>query len=83
MSPFLNTRAGAISVSFFKKEKDGKEYASCCIQRSYKDKNGEWKRESINLFPDDLPTFASLCLGSHYEYCKTTQKPVEKDPFEF
>lgn len=50
MSPFLNTRAGAISVSFFKKEKDGKEYASCCIQRSYKDKNGEWKREQINLF---------------------------------
>ena len=40
MSPFLNTRAGSISVSFFKKEKDGKEYASCCIQRSYKDKNG-------------------------------------------
>lgn len=82
MSPFLTSRAGGISVSFFKKEKDGKEYASCCVQRSYKDKNGEWKRESINCYPDDLPIFASICNGAFYEYLKTTQK-VDKDPFEF
>jgi len=77
MSPFLSTRSKSISISFFKREKDGKEYATACLQRSYQDKNGEWVRESINLFPDDLPTIASLCLGSHYEYLKTTKKDID------
>ena len=79
--PFINTRAGGISVSFFKKEKDGKTFATVCLQRSYMDKNNEWKRESINLFPDDLPKVAAICNGAFYEYLKEPKQA--KDPFEF
>lgn len=86
--PFISTRDKGLSISFFGKEKDGKEFATCCVQRSYLDKNNEWKRESINMFPDDLPKLASLCLGIHYDYLKEQEarkakEAKEEEPFEF
>lgn len=59
--PIINRRDGNISISVFKKEKDGKGYYSVCLQRSYKAKDAQdWTREQINLFPDDLLKLANL-----------------------
>lgn len=63
--PNLSVRDKALSASFFKKQGEKGEYYSVCIQRSYKDRNGEWKRESINIFPEDLLKLSALTFRAY------------------
>lgn len=59
--PILSIRDRNLSVSVFeRKSKDGKDYLSVCVQRGYKNEAGEWARESINTFPDNLPRLILL-----------------------
>lgn len=39
---------------------EGKEYYSVTLGRKYKDKNGEEKKETLHLFPDDLLAVAEI-----------------------
>lgn len=43
-----------------KSTNEGKEYYSVTLSRKYKDKNGEEKKESLHLFPDDLLAVAEV-----------------------
>ena len=57
--PEMRYRIGGISATIFRnvgKTKDGKEFdfATISLQRGYKDKNDEWKNESINLRSSDI-----------------------------
>lgn len=76
--PIINMRDRNISVSIFKKEgKDaqGKSetYYSACLQRSYKKKDGDdWQRETINLYPDDLPKLSNLAQAGYNALLKYT-----------
>lgn len=59
--PTITTRDRGLSISIFEREKDGQKTYGACLQRSWKDKNTEeWKREQINLFPDELLKIANL-----------------------
>ena len=65
--------AGAVSATIWKNERvfDGKEteFLSVTLQRSYKDKEGNWKHTG-NLRLNDLPK-ATLVLHKAYEYLVT------------
>lgn len=52
----------------FKKEKDGKTFTTFSISRSYKDKNGEKKYQSITCFPEELLRLANLCRQTYNIY---------------
>ena len=63
--PYYTVRDRLLSVSFFKKTAagaDGQQHTfySANLQRSYQDKDGNWQRESINLYPDELLKAAAL-----------------------
>ena len=69
--PEKKIRAGAIAATIWKNEvsgngKDKEFYYSVSLDRSYKDKSGEWKRTGT-LRPMDLPK-AVLILNKAYEY---------------
>lgn len=77
--PFLKVEDFPLSISFFKKQKDdGKTYCNASIQRSYKDKNGEWQREKINLFPDDLLKMMSLSFRAYNIFVEEKGKGKEQ-----
>lgn len=64
--PIINTRDRSLSISIFKREKDGKTYYGACLQRSFKREGSDaWEREQINLFPDDLLRLANLATKSY------------------
>lgn len=64
--PILQTRDRGLSISVFKREKDGRDIYGACLQRSWKDKDsGEYKREQINLFPDELLKLSALCARAY------------------
>jgi hypothetical protein len=68
--PEKKIRAGAICATIWKNEqqKDGKEYSfhSISLERSYKDKDGNWKH-TASFRVADLPK-AALVLNKAYEY---------------
>ena len=74
-TPILQNRDRALSVSVFRKEKDGRTYYGVCLQRSYK-QGEEWKREQINLFPEDLLKIANLSTKAYNDILDLP--PVEK-----
>lgn len=64
--PIIQTRDRGLSISIFKRQKDDHDTYGACLQRSWKDKDsGEWKREQINLFPDELLKLSSLCARAY------------------
>lgn len=64
--PIISVRDRSLSVSIFKREKDGKTYYGACLQRSFKREGSDaWEREQINLFPDDLLRLANLATKSY------------------
>ncbi len=78
--PIIQTRDRGLSISIFKREKDGIPTYGACLQRSWKDKTtDEWKREQINLFPDELLKLAALCNRSYTE----TLSYVQSQPTVF
>lgn len=80
--PILTTRDRTLSVSIFKKQatgNDGQEHTfySACLQRSYKDKNGEWQRESINIYPDELLKVSALTMRAYNQLSLALQQEKE------
>lgn len=64
--PVITTRDRGLSISIFRRDKDGQATYGACFQRSWKDKaTNEWKREQINLFPDELLKAAALCTRAY------------------
>lgn len=59
---------------------EGKEYYSITLSRKYKDKNGEEKKETLHLFPEDLLAVSEIVRITYndlmaYKYKKyKTQK---------
>lgn len=69
--PARKFRAGAVSATIWQNQaigKDGKprQFASVNLERSYKDKNGEWKT-THSLGDSDLPK-AIVLLSKAYEF---------------
>ena len=62
MKPIIQHRDKNLSIAvFLNTTKEGKEYKSIQLQRSYKKKGqDEWIRETINLFPEDLEPLGQL-----------------------
>lgn len=83
ITPYATARDRALSVSTFRKFNDQtqKNYYSVCLQRSYKVTNEagqeEWRREQINLFPDELLNLAALCTRAHNELTLKIQQERE------
>lgn len=86
--PIITLRDRNLSVSIFKKEgknEQGKTetYYSACLQRSYKPKDeDEYKRESINLYPDELLKIASIANNAYTSVLKyaNEHKPANNHP---
>ena len=81
--PVLKKRNGAFSVAVFEEKKQGKsgEYTSrsVVLQKSYKNQNGEWQRQTINLFDNNVADVALLLQATAMELMATpTEKPVEQ-----
>ena len=67
--PIIKKRDKATSIAIFRDEYTNaqgeiKNRFSVSIQRSYKDKSGEWKQTSLNCFLEDLLPISTLCLRS-------------------
>ncbi len=66
-NPVKKFSAGAVQVAIWENDgKEGAKFNTVSIQRSYKDKDGEWK-SSNSLNTSDLPK-AILTLQKAYEY---------------
>lgn len=64
--PVITVRDRGLSISVFRRDKDGQATYGACFQRSWKDKaTDEWKREQINFFPDELLKVAALCTRAY------------------
>lgn len=69
--PILQKRDRNLSISVFSEnitDRNSGEIRtrfSFAIQRSYKDKNGEWKNQTINTYPDEMLPFANLITQSY------------------
>lgn len=58
--PVAHFRAGNLQTAVWKNNsEEGKEYATITLQRSYKDKHGEWKNTNV-LRKSDLLTASYL-----------------------
>lgn len=83
--PYLTVRDRTLSISIFKKRvvdmTTGEERNTygACLQRSYKTKEGEWKKEQINLFPDEILNIAALCNRAYNDLTIKIQKDREND----
>ena len=71
--PYFTARDKGLSVSFFKHDKDGKTYFGVSLQRSYKPKEGDWKREKINLFLEELLPLATLINTAYTGFVRQRQ----------
>lgn len=79
--PTIKKRIGQFSVSVFEETKQGKtgEYISrsVVLQKSYKDQNDQWQRQTINLFDNNVYEVASLLQAVGYDLMSTpTEKPT-------
>lgn len=69
--PVLNKRDRGFSVAFFTEDYANpangeiRTRFSCALQRSYKDKNGQWQQKTIDLFPEELLILANLATESY------------------
>lgn len=69
--PILQKRDRNLSISIFSESVTDRNTGeirtrfSFAIQRSYKDKNGEWKNQTINTYSDEMLPFANLITQSY------------------
>lgn len=69
--PILQKRDRNLSISIFSENITDRSTGeirtrfSFAIQRSYKDKNGEWKNQTINTYSDEMLPFANLITQSY------------------
>lgn len=71
-TPIIKKRSGSFSVAVFeetKQSKTGDSYIShsVVLQKSYKDQNGEWQRQTINLFENNVAEVALLLQATAIE----------------
>jgi hypothetical protein len=80
--PTKKYKAGGIQVSRFDNEvkKDGKTFVfkTLAIQRSYKDKEGKWVNETINLNSRDCPKLL-FTVEQAYKDIVMDSKEVEEE----
>ena len=79
-TPVIKKRSGSFSVAVFeetKQSKSGDSYIShsVVLQKSYKDQNGEWQRQTINLFENNVAEVALLLQATAMELMN--KKPAE------
>lgn len=88
-TPIIKKRSGAFSVAVFEETKQGKtgEYISrsVVLQKSYKDQNDQWQRQTINLFDNNVADVALLLQATAMELMSApaekpaqAEKPVEE-----
>lgn len=75
-TPIIKKRSGSFSVAVFeetKQSKTGDSYIShsVVLQKSYKDQNGEWQRQTINLFENNVAEVALLLQATAIELMGT------------
>lgn len=69
--PILQKRDRNLSISIFSENITDRNTGeirtrfSFAIQRSYKDKNGEWKNQTINTYSDEMLPFANLITQTY------------------
>ena len=77
-TPIIKKRSGAFSVAVFEETKQGKsgEYISrsVVLQKSYKDQNDQWQRQTINLFDNNVADVALLLQATAMELMTTRPK---------
>jgi len=79
--PTYKENAGAIQISVFENEgktKDGKDFVfkTVNLQKSYKDKKGEWQNQNISLRVDDISRVIML-LDMAFKQCVLKEKMEE------
>ncbi len=76
-TPIKRFGAGAIQIAVWENEtKEGGKYNTISLQRSYKDKNDEWK-SSGSFRVNDIPK-AILTLQKTYEYIMLKDQTSEE-----
>jgi len=83
-TPIIKKRCGAFSVAVFeetKQSKSGDSYISHSIvlQKSYKDQNGDWQRQSINMFDNNAPEVAFLLQSAWNDMIDGKGEPMPTD----
>lgn len=69
--PILQKRDRNLSISIFSENITDRNTGeirtrfSFAIQRSYKDKNGEWKNQTINTYSDEMLPLANLITQTY------------------
>ena len=63
--PVHQIRDGALSVSVWQRQHDGKHFYSANVQRAYTDDDGATWKHTDSLNTSDLPVAASLFLQAH------------------
>lgn len=86
-TPIIKKRSGAFSVAVFEETKQGKsgEYISrsVVLQKSYKDQNDQWQRQTINLFDNNVADVALLLQATAMELMSMpAEKPAQTKAVE-
>lgn len=86
-TPIIKKRSGSFSVAVFeetKQSKTGDSYIShsVVLQKSYKDQNGGWNRQTINMFENNVAEVALLLQATAMELMsrKTTEPAQSEEP---
>lgn len=82
--PIIKNRDRNHSVAIFKDEyttNNGeiRTRFSVAVQRSYKDKNGEWKQSVLNCFVEDLLPLSSLLENTYIQLNHYINKQRDKN----
>lgn len=84
-TPIIKKRNGAFSVAVFEETKQGKSgdsyiSRSVVLQKSYKDQNDQWQRQTINLFDNNVADVALLLQATAIELMATpAEKPAQAE----
>ena len=76
--PVLKVKDYPFSVAFFEKTKDGNTYYQVALSRNYKDNNGDWKSQTINIFPQDLLKIANISQRAYNSLLTLQSKKAQK-----
>lgn len=79
--PIYKIKNGTQNVAVFAntyRKQDGTQdvFYSLTIQRSYKDKNGEWKQQTISETPERACMLATLIQQAAFKAIALNNKPV-------
>lgn len=82
-TPIIKKRNGAFSVAVFEETKQGKSgdsyiSRSVVLQKSYKDQNDQWQRQTINMFDNNVADVVLLLQATAIELMSANPVPAEK-----